>query len=974
MRLRFFLLFTLIASLTQAQNPSTLEGWAERLRLFGEKIQQEEVFLHMDNTSYYLGDTIYYKAYMRLSDGRPSPLSRLLYVELLNNDGYLVERQKVEMKEGQGYGSFCLADTLYGGYYELRAYTRWQLNWGLYEHPHTKNAERWFFSKDMAKQYYRDYDKLYSRVFPVYDKPQQAGDYTQDMTLRPMQRVFKQKEEKPKAVVKFYPEGGHFVCGVPNRVAFEANDEDGRHLKGKLKINDGASELEAETESRGRGVFVITPAEGEKLEATFEWDGGSQTVALPSRVENGVALQANVAEDGIHVSLQCTGTAAQETLGLTASCHGIQKDFINLNPNGTREVVIPLSKLPTGVIQLTVFNAEGRIYADRLVFVRQPDFQPQNIAFSGIKPQYEPYEQVNLSLTLSKGEGNITPPSVGQEGGVSVAVRDATHSDYTFDSGNILTEMLLASQIKGFVEQPAYFFEADDEEHRQALDLLLMVQGWRRYEWHEMATPGAFTLNEPYERTQMLTGQVLPFVLEDQEDLLGRTDNIVMTIDSENQMETALSERISSPDLRSMEERNVVRLTNDSFKAMRGFGSLWGTMRLMNADEIESRSTADEAKPLQNEVLLHAEFVQPGVKNGLVSGDMETFEGGRFKIEAPRFYEGCHFSLAASDSTKWKPGHQHIWVAQNEDSKGRLNYPEFYVKLNTIYPRFVKPYNFYQTAMVPNLPQMRHRRWDDAILMQEVVVGARRSGQRKFDRRHPAFVIDALEALNQTIDAGLCPGYYTGARRFVDDVARTFVGDMNQERPYELITRIDTVRMGISTLLFTMSELRSSHLDEGRASVILDAMDRAPIIPAATKDKYDHLPNLDMVYIYTDYAPRREGDPRYEQSNQPSVTVDLRRMPNEGQRMTWRDRRMVLKGFAVCEDFYQPDYSKQKPTQPTDYRRTLYWNPNVQLNSEGQANITFFNNSRHTQIIVSAEGMASDGQPLTGISYPEDRE
>lgn len=971
MRLRYLLLFSLFLGKLCAQTPSTLEGWAERLKLFGEKMQQEEVFIHMDNTSYYLGDTIYYKAYMRLSDGRPSPLSRLLYVELLNNDGYLVERQKVEMKNGQGFGSFCLPDTLYGGYYELRAYTRWQLNWGRTEHPHTKNAERWFFSPEMAQQYYRDYDKLYSRVFPVYDHPLQPGDYAQDMTMRPMQRIVKEKEQAPKAFVRFYPEGGHLICGVPNRVAFEANDEDGRHLKGRLKVKGEGLEVdvEAETKSRGRGVFVITPSADEKLNATFEWDGGSQSVALPGYTENGVALQADVMDDGIHVRLSSAGVAKDETLGLTASCHGIQKYFMNLD-NNNNEVVVPLDKLPTGVIQLTVFNAEGRIYADRLVFVRQPDFQSQNITFAGVKGQYEPYEEVNLTLRAP----SPSLPHNGEGTSISLAVRDNAHSDYTFDSGNMLTEMLLSSQIKGFVEHPAYFFEADDEEHRQALDLLLMVQGWRRYEWHEMATPGAFTLNEPYERTEMLTGQVLPYVPEDQDDLLTRGDRIVSLVESENSMGTPLNERVPSPELRSLEERNVVRLTQDAFEAMRGNANLWGNTRLMNADEIDMRTTLAQAKPLKNELLLHAEFVQPGVKNGIVSGDMETFDGGHFKIEAPRFYEGCHFSLAASDTTKWKPGHQHVWVAQNEDSKGRLNYPEFYVRLNHIFPRFVKPYNFYQTAMIPNQPQARHRKWNDAILMQEVVVGARRSGRRKFDSRHPAFVIDALDAFNQAIDAGLCPGYYTGARRFVNDVARTFVGDMNQERPYEVITRIDTVRMGINHHLFTMSELMATRLDEGMQNAILNAMQMAPIIPMTTKDKYDHLPNLDMVYVYTDYAPRREGDPRYMQSNQPTVTVDLRRMPNEGQRMTWRDRRMVLKGFAVCEDFYQPDYSKQKPAEAKDYRRTLYWNPNLQLDSEGKANVTFFNNSRQTQFVISAEGMTSTGKPLTGISYPEDRE
>ena len=231
--------FLIISLVSFAQNPTSLDGWAQQLRAFGRSIPQEEVFVHLDNQAYYLGDTIYYKAYMRRSDGLPSRISRLLYVELLNQDGYLVERQKVEMIDGQGHGSIALLDTLYGGYYELRAYTRWQLNWGQTEHPHTRSAEDWFYSKRMARQYYRDWEKLYSRVFPVFDKPKQPGRYAEQMTVRPLQRYFRAKQEKPEAQITFFPEGGALIGGVEQRIAFEANDkETGEHLTGTLTVTD----------------------------------------------------------------------------------------------------------------------------------------------------------------------------------------------------------------------------------------------------------------------------------------------------------------------------------------------------------------------------------------------------------------------------------------------------------------------------------------------------------------------------------------------------------------------------------------------------------------------------------------------------------------------------------------------------------------------------------------------------------------
>ena len=187
----FYIAFALMplaaAAQSQASTPTTIDGWADRLSRFGSAIPQEKVFVHLDNTCYFLGDTIWYAAYTRRTDRQaPSSVSGVLYVELLNQDGYLVERQLVEMHDGRGHGAFALADTLYGGFYELRAYTRWQLNWGITEKEHTPYAEHWFYSKAMARDFYRDYAKLYSRVFPVYDKPERPGEFFHDMTSRPL--------------------------------------------------------------------------------------------------------------------------------------------------------------------------------------------------------------------------------------------------------------------------------------------------------------------------------------------------------------------------------------------------------------------------------------------------------------------------------------------------------------------------------------------------------------------------------------------------------------------------------------------------------------------------------------------------------------------------------------------------------------------------------------------------------------------
>ena len=139
---------------------------------------QEKVYVHTDNQCYFVGDTLWYKAYVvRADDLRPTDMSRLLYVELLSPDGLLVERQTVIVSPtGFTCGQFALKDSLYSGFYELRAYTRWMLNFGVRHHRYRRDDTWAFYNKQMAADFFRVWDGLYSRVLPIYSKPEKAAD------------------------------------------------------------------------------------------------------------------------------------------------------------------------------------------------------------------------------------------------------------------------------------------------------------------------------------------------------------------------------------------------------------------------------------------------------------------------------------------------------------------------------------------------------------------------------------------------------------------------------------------------------------------------------------------------------------------------------------------------------------------------------------------------------------------------------
>ena len=988
-----------------ASAASRLDSLAQRLRLFGERIPQEKVYVHMDNTGYFLGDTIWFAAYTRRTNSdRPSKISRVLYAELWNHDGYLVERKLVEMIDGRGRGFFALPDTLYSGYFELRAYTRWQLNWGQTEHFHPWTRENYFYSRAMAQDFYRDYEKLYSRVFPVYDKPKVEGDFYKDMTFRPLRRYFSSAPPPPELRLSLFPEGGNLVAGVPCRMAFEAATSEGEVREGtlvlrtrneqlRIKNDNGEEVMSVRTEHRGRGTFTFTPEDGQNYEVVFTADEKAKRIVVDKEKKNlnqvtqkikdvqpnGVTVRIRRDDGKLIADIRVCGVTEQQTLGVTVMHQGVLEFFQALESSET-QLQLPDSILAAGVNQLTVFDDQGHVYADRLFFVTKPELMKPTLAINGIKDQYEPFEEVRLEIQSESigARDSLAPPAV-----ISMAVRDAVHTDITFDTGNIMTEMLLASEIKGFVPQPEWFFKSDDEEHRRGLDLLMMTQGWRRFNWQEMAVKDAFELTHPAEYTQMVTGTVHHLFLTDMKDL--DRDLTIKDLEEHNK----LLDQYEIGYNKEGRHKGVSYNLNPVYDHRRSLGAITGTetgimdnrnwqwndndynvlgqiYRKYDDDKrkriFEGQRRFIERGNLKKEVRVHAEFVKAYNQKASLVGEVET-EKGRFKIDLPRFYGDCLFYIDASDTTKWKKKWEgwtrrkkRQWIQMQDWEFARFpKDPEFYVRLNFPYPRFIKPYTYYQVHNAP----MRDTTFlspslltDGTHLMEQVTVRARHGGKRHLDFTKPAYVIDAYEATNMAMDAGFLTRF-TSWQYDEDETSNiafatvsALIANMGMERTYDYSLFYDSIKIyGLYT---------------GRESFF-----NTTYPPPGDKRRWHRLEYIDRINIYTDYSPRREGDVRYEQSNQPSVEVMLIPNPSWGRRVTYLNRRYVLPGFALLEDFYNPDYHRSPPKEgQKDYRRTLYWNPDLQLDADGRAVISFFNNSQKTSIVVEAEGMTKEGELL----------
>lgn len=891
---------------------TSMSDMVNRLQQFGRALPQEKVYVHMDNTSYFLGDTIWFSAYTRLtSNDAPSNLSGVLYVELLNHEGYLQERKLIQVRNGRGNGYFALnPDWKYTGYYELRAYTRWQLNWGAHVRTHSPHVSHAFISEEMENHYFRDYDKLYSRVFPVYDKTASAGSFAHNMTPRPMRLVFKTDPDKRELMLSLFPEGGDLVVGQPCRVAFEAAYNDGEWVDGTLTI-DGTT---ATTVHRGRGTFIYTPQSTSTPRVSFTTTGGLTAKGeLPKPVKEGVSLM--VEADSITsewvLKVRPTQGISATGLGLTIMHEGVLNHFSDLTSASDTTIRISSSRLPLGVNQVTVFDASGRVYADRLFFVNQPDRLLPNTTVKGLKSQYAPYEKVSFRVHTTVPQASL-----------SLSVRDMNHLDRIFDDASMLAEMLLSSEIKGFVPNPDWYFEADDALHREALDLLMLTQGWRRFDWRSMAVRGTWELSQPDERTPVIVGKVVRW-------------NQDVAYDEWREAAIASAEETSTYD----ETRTALR------------GWAW---------------------KLPREVRVHAELV--GLADELPSVADLTTKEGMFRLSLPPFEGQIHLHLAAADTTKWKRGTTYTWVQpmtayfdapEKDANRYHIDPADYNVRVLHPYPRFVKQYDFFQQHLRSSADELLSLESlsDGTTLLREVEVGARRTKRYHFNDSVPVRIIDGYEAYNETIDAGmkLCEPYYIG-RTMVGDYGSPvpYVIDANGNIDYRIYSRYAYDALGRAVNDMTIDP-DSLYLRENlKSTAEMHLPGTSHIL-----ELYSSLTTIDKYVYYSDYQPRFIGSQRYRGSNLPETNIVTYIRMDEARRTFYRDRRLLVDGFASCADFYHPNYERAVPEVPADYRRTLYWNPSLPLSQDGAATVTFFNNATPSVLSISAEGMGAKGEVIS---------
>lgn len=483
----------------------SLDKLVMRASIMHNLFPEERVYMHFDNTAYYLTEEIWFKAYVMSGvDERPTNLSKVLYVELVAPEGYVVETKKYRIEEnGTCTGNIHLSPLLLSGYYEIRAYTRYMMN--------------------------RDGSAVFSRVFPIFDKVNGNNWDFKNMLDRPRAFLLDSEDndgntgmdvkkrwinsKHPDVDVAFYPEGGHLVYDIENNVAYEVRGKNGIPAEDSITLYaDDKELLHSCPVHMGKGTFRFTPQEGVKYMVRIYKDGKEYKFRLPETAKEGVTINLSGDRNIVNISVK---NNLKEFCRL--GCAIIHRGYVAFydkfqSEERTKFFSIDKSTLHEGVNRFIIFIDDSIPLAERQFFVTHNTMLPGdrstaklNITANNYHPHnltLKPHEKINVTIEREDGK------PIEENATLSLSVYDATNNQETSYGYNIYSYMLLGSEVKGYIPNAEQYFDHNNPDREKWLDLVMLTHGWSSYDWHKLAIDSV-KLKQPIEKGISVKGRFI---------------------------------------------------------------------------------------------------------------------------------------------------------------------------------------------------------------------------------------------------------------------------------------------------------------------------------------------------------------------------------------------------------------------------------------------------------------------------------
>lgn len=448
------------------------------------------IFLHLDKNLYLTGDHIWFSGYV-LNASTHQPLEKAdspppLHVELISPSGRRIGHQWARVVDGRTSGNFRLSDSLSTGRYRLLAYCEMDAG-------NTRPA--------------------FEQIVSIINGPSSGIDI----------KLVDSTTTTDSLDVQFLPEGGHWVAGLPARVGIKATDKRGKGIAitGRILSIQGAEVGHFVTNRWGMGSVELVPLPNQRYRADMHTPAGPLVALLPPTDASGLVLAADIVTDSTQliVGVQASSQLAHQPVYLTVQSRGQLLQQIKLQLQDAKaRLSIPAARLPVGLVQVTLFDAQGTPKAERLVFIPER-FPPIVADVTTDKTRYQPRESVNLTVRVA--DGFDEPLSIIG----SASITDAGQVPADTNEANILTHLLLTGDLRGRVEDAHFYLSNNQLGTRRALDDLLLTQGWRRLSWR-------FITDQPKSSVPTVTGLGLRGRVVDKKNKAVPNANVLLTFTS----------------------------------------------------------------------------------------------------------------------------------------------------------------------------------------------------------------------------------------------------------------------------------------------------------------------------------------------------------------------------------------------------------------------------------------------------------
>ena len=451
--------FILNSALLSCQNIDSLQQ--DNQSYF--KADRESIFVHLNKSDFITGESIWFKGYI-YNRHKKLPFIRAnnIYVGIYNNFGDELKTKLFDGRNGMFNGSFEIDSTYTSGDYYLKASSKWMDN----------------FKES-------------------------------DCFIQPI-KIINSIISNPKTDVLAYdihvlPEGGHIVASIKNTVGYKINDQYGQGVIAKsVALKDESNTLITESKPNlfGIGKLVYTPQKDAVYKLYITLDTNEIiTHKMPKAKPQGIAINVNTSlPDDVIVSLKTNLLTITNSLSNTYYLL-VHKDGQSMKYEVTfsedkPEHLIAFKKtnLFAGINILTLFDYSGKPLIERLIF------NHNKIEFPEIKLTQLKTESDSLVFELEVNSKNSSYKNVS----LTALPFDTKSLNFKKD---IYTEFHLKPYTKGIIENPGYYFQNINRRKRYDLDLLLLTQGWSRYDWQDVFTNPP-KIKSPNENGISFTGNV----------------------------------------------------------------------------------------------------------------------------------------------------------------------------------------------------------------------------------------------------------------------------------------------------------------------------------------------------------------------------------------------------------------------------------------------------------------------------------